>query len=97
MVSLAKLEGFEWDEGNIAKNWTKHKVAPKECEEVFFNQPLLILSDILHSQAEERFHALGKTFNNRPIFMSYTVRNNKIRIISARGMNKKERKIYEQQ
>ena len=37
---LARCEGFDWDEGNIGKNWEKHRVTDWECEEVFFNRAL---------------------------------------------------------
>ena len=96
MINLSQLTGFDWDDGNTNKNWTKHRVDYKECEEIFNDNFLFILPDNVHSQKENRYHALGKTNHNRFLFISFTVRNNKIRIISARDMNKKERKIYEQ-
>lgn len=96
MIDFSKIIGFEWDGGNIDKNWSKHKVKFQECEEVFFNTPLLILPDEKHSQKESRFYSLGKTDKKRYLFLVFTVRKNKIRIISARDMNDKEKKIYEQ-
>ena len=96
MINLSQLIGFDWDDGNTDKNRTKHGVDYKECEEIFNDIFLFILPDDFHSQKENRYHALGRTNNNRFLFMSFTIRNNKIRIISARDMNKKERKIYEQ-
>lgn len=95
MITLPQCTSFEWDSGNQDKNWLKHKVSNTECEEVFFNQPLLILQDHEHSQREERFYALGKTNKNRFLFISFTLRDTRIRVISARSMNKKERKYYE--
>ncbi len=86
--------GFEWDKGNIDKNWIKHKVSSSECEQIFFNRPLLIQDDILHSESEERFYALGKTDTNRFLFVVLTTRNNLIRVISARDMSRKERRMY---
>lgn len=86
---------FEWDEGNSSKNLLKHDVADEECEEIFFNQPLIIANDTKHSNQELRYKALGKTNNRRVLFLVFTLRNNKIRIISARDVNKKERVIYE--
>lgn len=59
------------------------------------NEPLLILPDKAHSQIEERYHALGKTNDNRLLFIAFTFRNKKVRIISARKMSNKEKKIYE--
>lgn len=95
MGSLLQFTGFDWDQGNKDKNWLKHKVANNECEEIFFNQPLIILPNIKHSQKERRFYALGKTNNKRFLFISFTARMHLIRIISARDMNKKERQNYE--
>ena len=92
---LLECTGFEWDEGNRDKNWIKHKVGNSECEEIFFNQPLIVNFDERHSKAEVRFYALGHTDLHRKLFMVFTIRNKKIRVISARDMSKKERKIYE--
>jgi len=93
---LLKATNFEWDEGNIDKNWIKHGVSPFECEQMFFNQPLVVTDDIKHSEQEQRFYALGRTDANRLLFVVFTVRKNMIRVISARDMSPKERKIYEQ-
>jgi len=91
---LRQCLGFEWDKGNIDKNWIKHKVSSSECEQTFFNHPLMIQNDILHSKTEERYYALGKTDTKRYLFLVFTVRNNRIRIISARDMSRKERGAY---
>lgn len=86
---------FEWDNFNKLKNWSKHKVDYKECEEVFSNRPLKTYRDIKHSQSENRYAALGITNRNRKLYVIFTVRNEKIRIISARDMSQKERNLYE--
>lgn len=86
---------FDWDEGNSTKNLIKHKVTLHESEEVFANEPLVVVEDERHSRIEQRFQALGKTNNKRKLFLSFTIRNKKIRIISIRDMNRKEEKIYE--
>ncbi|MCZ2112959.1 MAG: BrnT family toxin, partial [Anaerolineae bacterium] len=86
--------GFDWDEGNQDKNWLKHQVSNGECEEVFFNVPLLVADDDKHSQIEQRYFALGKTNDGRTLFISFVIRTSKIRVISARDMNRKERRIY---
>jgi len=86
--------GFDWDEGNFEKNWLKHSVQFSECEEVFLNVPLLISDDEKHSSLEKRYYALGRTNHARLLFIVFTLREDKIRIISARGMSKKERGIY---
>ena len=97
MFDFDSLVGFDWDEGNKQKNWEKHQVNYTECEEVFFNKPLLIDDDTNHSFQERRYYVLGRTDLGRTLFLVFTVRNNKIRVISARDQSKKERKIYEQQ
>lgn len=86
---------FEWDEGNAHKNREKHNVSNQEAEELFFNEPLIVSEDIKHSDNEKRYHGLGKTNKNRMLFVSFTVRENSIRSISIRDMNKKEERIYE--
>jgi uncharacterized DUF497 family protein len=91
------LVGFDWDEGNKQKNWEKHQVDYRECEEALFNKPLLIDDDKNHSSQEQRYYALGRTDIGRTLFLVFTVRNNKVRIISARDQSRKERKTYEQQ
>ncbi|MFH1610734.1 MAG: BrnT family toxin [Patescibacteria group bacterium] len=95
MLDLSKLNGFEWNNANVDKNWNKHSVYWRECEEVFINLPLLISLDKTHSQTEIRFHVLGKTNDNRKLFLVFTIRDNKIRIISARNQNRKEKEIYD--
>lgn len=87
--------GFDWDASNEAKNWTKHSVTKLECEQIFFNEPLLVHNDIKHSQEEERMFALGQTDDERKLFIAFTIRQNRIRDISARNMSKKERAFYE--
>jgi uncharacterized DUF497 family protein len=93
---LFKATGFEWDEGNIDKNWIKHAVSPSECEQMFFNQPLIVAADVNHSEKEDRFYALGRTDANRLLFIVFTIRKDMIRVISARDMSDKERRAYKQ-
>ncbi len=93
--TLENCIGFEWDKGNLKKNWIKHKVSQSECEQLFFNHPLIVEEDQKHSETENRYLALGITNFGRRLFISLTVRNNKIRIISARPMHPKERSLYE--
>lgn len=94
MLSLKKFLGFDWDESNQNKNWLKHKALNSEGEQAFLNQPLLIMADPAHSQKETRYYALGRTDANRLLFISFTARADKIRIISARDMSRKEREQY---
>jgi hypothetical protein len=87
--------GFEWDEGKVGKNWEKHRVGDIECEELFFNQPLIVGADPKHWKQERRFYALGQTDRKRQLFVVFTVRRRLIRIISAREMTRRERARYE--
>ena len=100
MIDLSKITGFDWGDGNARKSEEKHEVsmAEAEAEQVFFNDPLLLLEDAKHSLRESRNHALGKTDEGRLLHITFTLRHSKekIRVISARDMHKKERKIYEQ-
>ncbi len=97
MVDLTALEGFDWDEANLAKNWEKHRVAPWECEQVFFNVPLVAADDLAHSTVEPRYYVLGQTEAGRRLFIVFTTRKRKIRVISARDMSPKERRAYNAQ
>lgn len=93
MKILPEPVAFEWDKGNIGKN-LKHEVSDKESEEVFNNEPLKIFEDIKHSQKEQRFVAYGVTDLNRKLTIVFTLRKQKIRVISARDQNKRELAIY---
>jgi len=95
MKELLRLcTGFEWDDGNSEKNWILHQVSRSECEQVFFNGPLVVSDDEGHSQSEKRWYPLGQTDMGRLLFVVFTIRHELIRIISARDMHKKERGIY---
>ena len=89
-----QFSGFQWDKGNIDKSLIKHNVENWECEQVFFNRPLLVLEDPKHSVSEERWAAFGKTDTDLFLVVVFTKRNDLIRIISARDMNNRERKFY---
>lgn len=91
---LSRASGFQWDAGNVEKNWLTHQVTSAECEQVFFNQPLIAAEDVTHSDVEDRFFCLGQTDVGRLLFVAFTLREDLIRVISARGMSRKERKVY---
>ncbi len=93
---LRSSDGFDWDFHNYYKNWLKHNITALQAQEVFSNRPLLIYDDQKHSKSEDRFLAYGKTNAGLRLFVSYTFRGTKIRIISVRKMSRKEREIYEQ-
>jgi uncharacterized protein len=93
LLRLSDIESFDWDTGNSRKNIERHKVFCQEAEEVFFYYNLNV-GDEKHSGEEVRYKALGKTQNNRYLVVVYTKRKGKIRVISARDANKKERSVY---
>ena len=99
MIDFGRLTGFQWDEGNARKSADKHGVSQAEAEQVFLNEPLLVIGDVRHSRSEPRFHALGVTKAGRRVHMTFTLRdgNTLIRVISARDMHRKEREVYDQE
>lgn len=98
MIELVRITGFDRDDGNSRKSTEKHSVIQSEAEQIFFNQPLLLLDDFARSQKEPRYHALGRTDDDRKLHVTFTLRakGTLIRVISARDMNRKERTVYEQ-
>lgn len=94
MESLFKAEGFDWDEHNTKKIWKKHGVKFSECEEAFFDPSHKVAPDETHSQQEKRCFILGRTKEGRRLFVAFTERRGKIRVISARNMSRRERKEY---
>ena len=96
-VDYPDFVGFDWDAGNHDKNYKKHSVLSVECEQIFFNKPLVLLEDPKHSFSEKRMILLGQTDNGRRLLLIFTMRRNRVRVISARDMNKKEREFYAKQ
>ena len=96
MIDWIRVKGFDWDAGNSRKSTEKHAVSQAETEQAFFNDPLLVLEDQMHSGAEPRLHALGCTDDGRLLHISFTLRakGTLLRVISARDMSLKERKVH---
>ncbi len=88
-------KGFEWDHGNADKIRARHGVEPFECEEAFFNLPI-VAEDAAHSEEETRYYALGRTQTGRSLFLVFTIRAERIRVISARPMSRRERRRYDE-
>ncbi len=95
-ADLSRAEGFEWDKGNSRKSFDRHGVAQAECEQVFLGEQLMVAADASHSAVEPRFNALGQTGTGRLLHVTFTMRDSgkRIRIISARDMNRKEKAAY---
>lgn len=92
---LAQCRGFQWDEGNAENNSVKHHVSRGETEQVFFNRPLVVIEGEQRTESTWRCYALGHTDARRLLFIVFTIRDDLIRVISARPMSRRERRIYE--
>jgi hypothetical protein len=95
LEAVLSCTGFDWDDGNSDKNWIRHKVSQAECEGLFFNAPLVVAPDDKHSGVEPRLYVLGQTDEGRRLYIVVTIRDQLIRVISARDMNRREEKEYE--
>lgn len=91
-----QVTGFDWDEGNADKNWQRHRVTQADAEQVFLNRPILVAADPKHSAKEGRYFALGRTDLGRELMVVFTLRGSLLRVISARPMSRRERRIYGQ-
>ena len=87
---------FEWDRGNQAKSLQKHGISARQAEETFFH-PKLVIPDQRHSKIEHRLGMYGQTNSGKILFIAFTIRNRRIRVISARTADREERKIYEEE
>ena len=96
ITKLGDIREFEWDKANIS-HIARHNVAPEEAEEVFFDERQVIDEDVEHSDVEERFLIIGKTREGRLLYQIFTIRSNKIRVVSSRDLNKKEVELYEKE
>lgn len=90
------ITGFQWDDGNSEKNWRRHSVTQVEAEQIFFNWPVLVSRDPKHSGVEVRYFALGRMDAERKLAIVFTLRGSSLRVISARPMSHRERRVYGQ-
>ncbi|OGG53388.1 hypothetical protein A3H16_01505 [Candidatus Kaiserbacteria bacterium RIFCSPLOWO2_12_FULL_53_8] len=97
MRIFADVVGFEWDDGNKDKNLKKHGVTNEGCEQSFSDERRIVREDTKHSRHEARHWLIGKTPQNRLLFVSFTIRKSRIRVISARNASRKERTYYEEE
>ena len=91
---ITRCTGFDGDDANVVEIWDSHRVSPLECEEAFFNEPLVVGFDAKRSRAEVRDYVLGRTGAGRLLFVVVTVRRDLLRVVSTRDMSRKERKVY---
>jgi uncharacterized DUF497 family protein len=94
MEFFQRVEGFQWDEANSSKNWTRHEVKQTEAEQIFLNRPVVVTG--ARSGREARWFAFGHTNANRLLTVVFTIRGSLLRVISARPMSRPERRRYEQ-
>jgi hypothetical protein len=86
---------FQWDEGNKDKSLIKHNVQNTEIEETFYDEKKKIFKDVVHSAQEKRYRVIGRTKTERLLFIVFTIRDQYVRVISGRDVNKKEVYLYE--
>lgn len=91
------LAGFQWDASNSEKNWLVHDVSQAETEQAFYNRPVLVTSDIDHSEVEARYYVLGRSNTGRRLTIVFTIRGSLVRPIMARDMSRRERRLYAEQ
>ena len=91
---FSRVDGFEWDLGNLTKNPQKHRIPNEEAEETFFRDPWV--DDATRpGDPEPRWAALGQSESGRLLRIVFTTRGRKLRVISARPASKKETADYE--
>ena len=88
------IEGFQWDQANSSKNWTRHRVSQTEAEQVFLNRPVVVTD--ARPGPEARWFAFGRTDGDRRLTVVFTIRGPRLRVISARPMSRSEKKRYDQ-
>ncbi len=91
---LANCKGFQWDEGNAEKNLAVHQVTRPEIEQVFLKRPMVVDELLQQQEQERRYYALGQTDAGCRLFVVFTIRDQLIRVISARDMSRRERGAY---
>lgn len=99
MIDFGRIDGFDWDDGNARKSLDKHGVGQLQAEQALIDPMVLVAPDEKHSASERRYHALGKTADELVLQLTFTLRDNgrKLRVISERPANRKERAIYEKE
>jgi uncharacterized DUF497 family protein len=96
MIDLSYITGFEWDEASRKSNWQRYHIEEGECHDVFFNLPLFVQTDLENIPVKRRSYILGQTLSGRKLFIAFTIHKDKIRIITARDMSKREQLLYDQ-
>ena len=87
---------FEWDEDKAVSNHEKHGVSFEEASTVFDDPLAIVFNDLDRSINEQRFIIIGESKDDELLFVVYTERNDKFRIIGAREATRRERRWYEE-
>ena len=87
---------FEWDPAKAERNLKDHEVSFDEATTDFRDTLSITIADPDHSDSENRFVDIGISHLGRLLVVSYTDRQDRIRIISARLPTRAERKSYEE-
>jgi uncharacterized DUF497 family protein len=87
---------FKWDTQKAKSNLSKHNVSFAEAQTVFDDPLYVDFYDPDHSEDEHRYIIIGESSRSRILLVSYTEREDKIRIISARLVTKQELKAYQE-
>ena len=86
---------FDWDDDKAEINIVRHGISFLEAASVFDDDLSITFLDPDHSVDEERLIIIGHSNRGRLLFVSQTDRNRRPRIISAREVTRRERKVYE--
>ncbi len=87
---------FEWDEEKAAANLAKHGVSFGEAASVFDDPLYVDFYDPDHSLSEHRYIIIGVSRQGCLLIVSYTERDDAIRLIGAREVTRSERETYEE-
>ena len=87
---------FEWNKNKAVSNLSKHGVSFEEAKTVFEDPLYVDFYDPDHSEDEERYLIVGESNRGRLLIVSYTEREDSIRLISARELTRTEQKAYEE-
>lgn len=87
---------FDWDKNNRGKIERKHHVSVSEVEQTFEKESKFIFDDETHSELEKRYVLFGTTDEGRRLSIVFILRGDKIRVVTARDMSRRERKAYEE-
>lgn len=87
---------FQWDDDKAQGNLAKHGVSFTEAQSCFHDAEQIAFYDPEHSEDEDRELLIGHSDQARLLIVSYTVRAQVIRLISARKATRREAKIYAQ-